>query len=202
MIKIDTIQSRPKWATALKIILRILTALILVIVMPLIIINVSFMFQADKAIPSFMGYSMLNVVSGSMSGTIEVGDMVVIKETQDIQVGDIVTYITKDNSVITHRVINIEQKEGQTLYTTKGDANNVADPNKETIDQIQGKEIFNLGGFGNISAFLQKPQGLIILVGVPIILISITKFYEVRFANKRVMRKKQRLEYIEENKGV
>ena len=34
---------------------------------------------------SFFGYSLFEVQTGSMSGTIEVGDWIVVKETNDIE---------------------------------------------------------------------------------------------------------------------
>ena len=72
MIKINDMTGIPTWAIILRTTLRILTALIILIVIPLIVINLTFIFQKDDRVPSFMGYSMLNVISGSMEGTIDV----------------------------------------------------------------------------------------------------------------------------------
>jgi len=198
MIKIKKITGEPAWITTLKITLKVLTILILLIIVPLIIVNISFIFQGNNRVPNFMGYSMLNVISGSMQGTIDVGDMVIIKQTKEINEQDIVTFID-EASVITHRVVKIEEENGVKEYTTKGDANNTEDKNKITIDQIQGKVIFHLRGFGKICTYLQKPQGLLILVGIPIVLMSITKYFDIKFANKKAMRKQQRIEYMTKN---
>ena len=44
--------------------------------------------------PSFLGYKFFVVLTGSMSPTFDVGDLVVVKETEPeaISVGDVITY--------------------------------------------------------------------------------------------------------------
>ena len=41
-------------------------------------------FVVGNPVPSFMGYSVLNIATGSMSGTIEEGDVIIIKKTDEI----------------------------------------------------------------------------------------------------------------------
>ena len=55
------------------------------------------------------GYTALEVVTGSMSGTIEIGDLVIVELTKDINVGDIIVY-GQDDNLITHRVIEINEE--------------------------------------------------------------------------------------------
>ena len=75
---------------------------------------------------SLFGYSTFEVETGSMEGneedSISTGDWVVVKYTNNIQLGDIITF-QKDGAFITHRVI--EEYNG--TYITKGDANNAKD---------------------------------------------------------------------------
>lgn len=69
------------------------------------------------------GYSYFVVASGSMSGEIEVNDIIFVKITRDVKVDDIVTYKSDDGAIITHRLISMSNGE----YILKGDANNTAD---------------------------------------------------------------------------
>ena len=200
MIKINKIQGVPTWVTACRTILRILTTLILIVIIPLIVINLVFIFQSKNQTPTFMGYSMLNVISGSMTGTIDVGDMIIVKQTEEIKEQDIITFID-ENSLVTHRVIKIETINGIKTFTTKGDANDTEDRDKITVEQIRGKVVFYIGGLGRATAYLQKPYGLLILVSLPILAICITKFFEMRFANKKIKRKQQRIEYMSDYNG-
>ena len=80
------------------------------------------------------GYTYFVVSTGSMSGTIEVNDIIFVKVTDDVKVDDVISYTNKDGAVITHRLI---QKVGD-KYIAKGDVNNVAD-DPITKDSIIGK---------------------------------------------------------------
>ena len=80
------------------------------------------------------GYTYFVVSTGSMSGTIEVNDIIFVKLTDDIMVNDIVTYKNSNGEIITHRFI---QKVGD-KYILQGDVNNVAD-NPVSKSSIIGK---------------------------------------------------------------
>lgn len=80
------------------------------------------------------GYTYFVVASGSMSGTIEVDDIIFVKITKDVQKDDIITFMDEDGNLITHRLVN---KNGD-QYITKGDVNNVID-DPVSENQIIGK---------------------------------------------------------------
>ena len=107
---------------------------------------------------SFFGYSLFEVQTGSMSGTIEPGDWIIIKDTKNVKIGDIITY-RHSNDFITHRVI---ESHGGT-YVTKGDVNNTHD---EPIDQSQivGKVVKIMGGFGFLRKTLFNPVVIVLLI--------------------------------------
>ena len=69
------------------------------------------------------GYTYFVVATGSMSGTIEVNDIIFVKITKDVEKNDIISYKNKSGEIITHRLID---KSGNRLIT-KGDANNAQD---------------------------------------------------------------------------
>ena len=81
------------------------------------------------------GYTFFIVASGSMSGTVDVNDMVIEKITDDFQVGDIVTY-QADGYFVTHRIISINKDQ----IITKGDSNNTED-DPIGRDKIIGKVV-------------------------------------------------------------
>ena len=120
--------------------LKIIIALLSIMV---ILINVTLIIKAKinkNEIPNFLGYTPYIIVSGSMEPKLPVNDIIVTKkvDNKDIKVGDIISY--KDysqNIIITHRVINISEKDGRTYYETKGDKNNLPDKSKVESSQIQ-----------------------------------------------------------------
>ena len=72
------------------------------------------------------GYSYFVVATGSMSGYIEVNDIIFVKLDNNIKhmdIDDVITFKNKEGEIITHRLID---KSGNRLIT-KGDANNAQD---------------------------------------------------------------------------
>ena len=80
------------------------------------------------------GYTYFVVASGSMSGTIEVDDIIFVKITDKVKTGDIITYKNDEGDIITHRLVDINGDR----YIAKGDVNNVSD-DAITKDAIIGK---------------------------------------------------------------
>ena len=92
------------------------------------------------------------VVSGSMEPVMYRGDIVVLEQANilgfhefspdDIQVGDIVVYNAKwHEGPVIHRVISIEEKNGQTVFLIKGDNNDRPDPYYVTKAQIKSRVV-------------------------------------------------------------
>lgn len=107
---------------------------------------------------NFFGYSLFEVQTGSMHGTIESGDWIVVKTSRDVKVGDIITY-KHGKEFITHRII--ESYKG--TYVTKGDANNTKD---DPIDQSQivGRVVKTLHGFGILRRTIFNPVVIALLI--------------------------------------
>ena len=125
----------------MKIISKIIeTILNIIIIFVLMILLIALYYVAQTKImhkdyANIWGYTGFEVITGSMSGTIEVGDVVIVKLTNEIQENDIIVY-KEENSFITHRIIKIDNNS----ITTKGDANNSEDK-QITKEQVIGKVI-------------------------------------------------------------
>lgn len=77
-------------------------------------------FSADYA--SIFGYSVFEVITGSMAGTIEIDDYIIVKKEANYKLNDIITF--RDGDVlVTHRIVQIRGEE----IITRGDANNSDD---------------------------------------------------------------------------
>lgn len=84
-------------------------------------------------------YGSLVIVTESMTGEINKGDVVIFESYDDhaVQEGQVIVF-EKYNSMIVHRVVDIEIINGQTRYYTKGDANEDDDAGYITDADIVG----------------------------------------------------------------
>ena len=86
----------------------------------------------DGIMAKIFGIGVLEIQSGSMETELSVGDIIIVKECENYEVNDIVTYKVNDNYLVTHRII---ERNGNN-FVTKGDSNNVADNEKVSKDKI------------------------------------------------------------------
>lgn len=127
-------------------------------------------FVKKSKIPSMFGYSMLIVASPSMTGAIEAGDAIIIKNSDSYAVGDVITYFPEDESFsVTHRIVRVE---GDKFYT-KGDANQSEDSDPVLIEQIVGKVAVKLDKVGYFIEWLKSPVGIIFAATFIVLLILI-----------------------------
>ena len=141
------------------------------------------------------GYTFFVVASGSMSGTINVNDMVIVKITDEFETNDIITYM-QENHFITHRVISTKNDR----IITKGDINNTEDE-PITLDDVIGKVVFV---FSFTTIF--KVLGSLILIAIIIIVFNFDKICKkyifvknlpkgVSFKNTKLLMKFTRKKY-------
>ena len=83
--------------------------------------------SAPLAVPRIMGYEVYNVVSGSMEPAIPMGSVMYVKpgEPLDVQEQEVIAFWRED-AVVAHRVMYNRTSLGE--FVTRGDANNVDDP--------------------------------------------------------------------------
>ena len=188
----------PKWIQILKKIFNVLDKILtffLIISSLVAIMMVIHITKVPDKIPSFFGYKVLQVMSGSMDDVFSVGDVILIKETrqEEIKKGDIITF--KKENIITHRIVEINKTNDTMYYTTKGDKNNVNDAEKVKYEEIEGKYITKFVLIGYLLNFLNTTEGFMIIVSLPIIVIAFTIFRELRNKEKKSKRRIRRLDY-------
>lgn len=126
--------------------------------------------MANREIPLYGAYVIL---TGSMEPIIKPGDAVVIRRVpeDEIAVGDVVTYRSTDSSyygiLITHRVVNIQEENGNKVYVMKGDHNPTVDRSSVLSSQVYGKVVMRIPKIGYLKTFLASSYGWIIAVVVP-----------------------------------
>lgn len=132
-------------------------------------------FVNKSPVPSLFGTSTLIVTTGSMSGTIEEGDLIVVKKSDDYVIGDIITFLPFGDTVpTTHRIIRITDGK----YFTRGDANNAEDSRFIEKDEIIGKVTHTAPHVGLFFKWLKDEFGwaylvaFVIVIGAGIVLLK------------------------------
>jgi signal peptidase len=133
--------------------------------------------------PSFFGYEIKTVLSGSMEPGIQTGSIVALKPGGDMnrfQKGDVITFMSEDNILITHRIVEatVNSATGEAIYRTKGDNNDAADMNPvssaNVVAQYTGTTVPYVGYAMN---FAVSKAGSVILMIVPGLMLLLYALY-------------------------
>lgn len=108
-------------------------------------------YRGDEVVPNILGFYGFTISTGSMNPAIKTGDYLISRkvDSDDIKVGDIITFMEED-SIITHRVSDIINQDEKIMFITKGDGNNIEDDTKVMGENVIGKYIFKVPMIGYI----------------------------------------------------
>lgn len=137
-------------------------------------------------------YKLMIVLSGSMEPKIHTGSVVFVKPSDNYFKGDIITFSDgQTETPTTHRIQEIQNKDGQNIYITKGDANSGVDTTETKKDQIIGKTLFSIPYIGYAVNFAKTQLGLIILIIIPAVIIIYSEFLSIKSEIVRLIKKKK-----------
>lgn len=115
-----------------------------------------------------LGFTPYIVLSGSMEPIYHVGSMIYVSKVDPmgLETGDPITYRMTSGVVVTHRIVEVLNPGTPNLsFRTKGDANDIADETPIPASAVIGKPCFTIPYLGFISDFVQRPKGLILVIG-------------------------------------
>ncbi len=165
--------------TATHKILTIVGTVLCIILIPILLINLTLIAKSylnKDEVPSIGGTFPLIVLTDSMYPEIESGDLIICNtaEAEDIKVKDVISFFDpagNGTSIVTHRVIEIVEDDGEILFRTRGDNNNTEDKELVPAENLVGVYKMRIAGAGHIAMFMQSTAGLIVCVVLPIILL-------------------------------
>lgn len=151
---------------------------------------------ASYAVPlayQLRGERLLVVTSGSMAPEIQPGDAVVIRQVSSVaqlRVGQVVTFLPpQSNMLITHRIqqlVPVARRDGadsgpvldalgnpvlDPWIRTRGDANDVDDPDLTPASQVRGIVSEVHAGWGYPLGWAHSPIGRLLLFGPPLLML-------------------------------
>lgn len=123
-----------------------------------------------------VGLIPYTVLSGSMEPVYHVGSLIYVKSVdyKDLKAGDDITYMLSENTVVTHRIIEVlvDEEDPDTIrYFTQGVANDVPDGTSVHYKNIIGKPVFSIPYLGYVSNYIQNPPGMYVAIAASAILI-------------------------------
>ena len=172
---------------ALDIAVRIITTVILIFSVCVMIFTVISVNTVGKD-ADFLGYKPYIVLSDSMKDTFAVGDLSLSAQAdpETLEPGDIITFTSIDpsnyGSVVTHKIREITEYEGEPAFVTYGTTTGVDDSYPVPFDNVIGEYKFRLPKMGHFFEFLTTPAGYVTVILIPfLVLIALqgAKFFRL-----------------------
>lgn len=117
----------------------------------------------------FQSYAVFIVSTSSMAPAISKASLVLVdKREEAFDLGDVVTYRYKNQSLVTHRITKVDNSFDNLYFTTKGDANDYSDTAKVTQENIVGRVVFTFPYLGYLVLCLVHPVFLFFFFYIPI----------------------------------
>lgn len=174
-----------------KIFLNIINVVSVIIITSAVVVLLTVVLTRSGEAPNIFGYSVFRVLTGSMEPAIETDSLILVRriDPSEIKKDDIISFYSQDPShggaVNTHRVVSAEQDGELWYYTTKGDANQVADKYIVTSNDLIGKVIFTSHALGLFVRLLANPLIFIPVILLPLFMILLSNLIRtVRLAKK------------------
>lgn len=140
--------------------------------------------------PTLFGYRSYVVITDSMTGTYDKGDVILVKvldaeelekDPSAVKEGDVVTFVapegfgTVEGYTVTHRVVEEPYKgeDGRWYVRTKGDAVQTADSVPVPLDNVTGLVKGKSEALAKLQTVLKSKTGFMFLIIIPLILIAV-----------------------------
>ena len=121
------------------------------------------------------GLQIYVVLSGSMEPHYHVGSIIYVKDVppESLQVGDDISFLISENTVATHRIVEIlpdETGSAGLRFRTQGTANTTTDAPVHQ-SKVLGKVVGTIPLLGYLFDFVKHPPGTYITLGVATIIV-------------------------------
>lgn len=170
----------------------VIFAVVLAILIPLFVFALYTRFGGG----TFFNKSVMVVASGSMSMKNEANpyleengldnqfktyDIIVLEKVEapsDLKLYDVIAYRNNEGINVIHRIISLNQSDGELRFTTRGDANNETDTYQPKFDDVIGRYTgARIAGVGIVIMFLQDYAGMITVASLLYCLFMIDAVY-------------------------
>src|SRR5262245_30588379 len=129
---------------------------------------------AAVIVPRIAGGTSYTVLTGSMEPTLPPGTLIVVRPSDDIQIGDVITFQLRSGEpeVATHRVVGVGTSVGgERVYMTQGDASDAPDPERVRDVQVRGELWYRVPYLGYVSQLFtgRQREGIALVIALALI---------------------------------
>lgn len=180
-----------------KVFFKIINAISIIVILCAVGVLLTVVLTPKGNVPNILGYSFFRVMTGSMEPGIPVDSLIVVKkqEIQELEVGDVISFFSRDPSLMgevnTHRIVEINEENGEYVFATKGDANNVADRYLTLEEDVIGKVVFSSLGLGKCIRLISNPLIFLPLIIFPMVLLLGHSLYESFTVARKLVREEE-----------
>jgi signal peptidase I len=139
--------------------------------------------------PLLAGFRSLVVLTGSMEPNLPVGSVLYVQKQPSYNKGDVIAF-QSGNVNITHRILEVETKNNQLFYKTKGDANNASDLDLVSSESVLGKQSFYIPFLGRLILFIKTVPGFLLMVVLPTLIYVGFEFKNIKKEIEKEVEKK------------
>lgn len=135
------------------------------------------------------GWNFYSVDSYSMSPSYPMNSLIIVQniEPENIEVGDVITYVaSEDGLLVTHRVTDIDTE--QQTFTTKGDANEIEDASPILWGNVIGKVFLCIPALGRPLRYLTAEENRPIVIGLILAVLLLAVGWDI--LGRRLKKKK------------
>lgn len=170
------------WKKHFKTLASVLSWVILVVLIAvagfLLYVGITTKIFANRNATFVPKFSLYTIISPSMKPNINVYDTIIdvrVDDINEIKVGDVITFISTSSLyqglTVTHRVIDIVNKDGKIQLKTKGDGNTTPDSAFVNENNILGKVVLRIPQLGRIQFFLADEKGWLLIIVIPALIV-------------------------------
>lgn len=164
------------------------------------------LFLAISILPIPHNFKVYSVMSGSMEPGLSIGELIIVKPATDYRIGDIITFqdlsSKKPGDVITHRISETTELNGEIIFKTKGDANNDIDQLTVKKENVVGKVRFGVKYLGYLIAFVKTLPGLLLVIIIPAVIIIYEEIKKIRLEAQNIIDKRRSKKPIRKSKKI
>ena len=127
--------------------------------------------KASGGEPQVFGYQLKTVLSGSMEPGIKTGSIIAVKPGGNMirfHKGDVITFKSEDNVIVTHRIAEVLKNGSQISYRTKGDNNKTEDLEPVSSNNVLAEyKGFTIPYVGYVADYAKSKTGGALILFLP-----------------------------------